>query len=175
MTVKASIFLVLVLFVFLGFRSKLRSFKSHDFYMFFVSEALLVLLYFNVDFWFRSPFSWHQILSWVFLSLSIVVALSGFFGLIKYGKPIKNFENTTLLVTRGIYGYIRHPLYTGLMFLDIGILLKDVSLKSFIPFFISLVFLVAASKVEEQENLAKFGQAYDNYRKATKNYLPFIF
>lgn len=175
MNVKTSIFVVLALLAFLGFRGKLRSFKNHDFYMFFVNEALLVLLYFNVDFWFHRPFSWYQVLSWIFLLISIVVALSGFFGLKKYGKPIKNFENTTQLVTRGIYSYIRHPLYASLIFLNIGILMKNVSLKPFIPCFISLAFLVAASKVEERENLTKFGHAYDNYKKATKSYIPFIF
>jgi len=174
MTVKSLIFVLLALFVFLGFRYKLRSHKSHDFYMFFVSEALLVLLYFNVDFWFRSPFSWHQILSWIVLFISIIMALSGFFGLIKHGRPIRDFEDTTQLVTRGIYRFIRHPLYASLIFFNMGIFMKNVSLKPLIPFFISLVFLVAASKVEEAENLAKFGHSYENYKKTTKNYIPFI-
>lgn len=174
MSVKTSIFVVLGLLVFLGFKSKLRSLNNHDFYMFFVSEALLVLLYFNLDFWFRRPFLWPHILSWIFLFISIMMAVSGFFGLTKYGKPIGNFENTTQLVTRGIYSRIRHPLFASLIFLNTGILLKDVSLKSIVPCFISIAFLVAASKVEERENLAKFGDAYEDYKKATKNYIPFI-
>ena len=172
---KISIFVILALLIFIHFRRGLRSFTNHGFYMFFAFEALLLLLFFNVDFWFGKAFSWYQILSWVFLFISALLALSGFYCLKKYGKLIEGWEDTTHLITQGIFRYIRHPLYSSLILLAIGILLKNVTLKSLAACFISIAFLVAASKVEEKENCVKFGSIYNSYKKATRSYIPFIF
>ena len=86
-------------------------------------------------------------------------ALSGFYGLRQYGKPIDDWENTTHLITEGVFHYIRHPLYASLILLNLGIFLKNINLLSTVAYLISTGFLVAASKVEEKENHAKFGSA----------------
>jgi len=175
MTVKIVIFSILALLIFFKFRKELGLFSSHGFYMFFAFEALLALIFLNIGFWFHSGFSWYQMLAWILMAASLLFALSGFYGLKKYGKPIDDWEDTTHLITQGIFRYIRHPLYSSLILLNLGIFLKDVSLLSTIACLISTGFLVAASKVEEKENHAKFGSAYEEYMVKTKHYFPFIF
>ena len=175
MTVKIVIFVILALFIFFKFRRGLRSLTNHGFYMFFAFEALLVLLFFNIDFWISRAFTWYQILSWISLVASALLALIGFYSLKKYGKSIEGWEDTTHLITQGIFRCIRHPLYSSLILLSIGFLLKNVTLQSIVACFISIVSLMAASKVEERENLAKFGSPYNGYKKVTKRYIPFIF
>jgi protein-S-isoprenylcysteine O-methyltransferase Ste14 len=175
MIIKISVFAVLALMVLIVFRGELRSLTSHGFYMFFAFESLLALLFFNTDFWIHKAFSWYQILSWILLVISALLAFSGFYGLKKYGKPVEGWEETTELIKKGIFRYIRHPLYSSLMLLAIGILLKNVALQPLISFFVCISFLVTASMVEEKENLAKFGDPYQTYANETKRYIPFIF
>ncbi len=175
MIIKISVFAVLALIVFIVFRGELRSLTSHGFYMFFAFESLLALLFFNVDSFVFRVFPWYQILSWVFLVISALLAFSGFYGLKKYGKPIVGWEETTELIKKGIFRYIRHPLYSSLILLAIGILLKNMALQSFIACFVCISFLVTASMVEERENLAKFGGSYHTYANDTRRYIPFIF
>lgn len=175
MTIKICIFSILAVLIFVKFRTELLSFMTHGFYVFFAFEALLLLLFFNIDFLIVSVFSWHQILSWMFLLVSALIALMGFYGLKKYGKPAEGWEETTHLIKQGIFRYIRHPLYSSLILLAIGILLKDLTLQSTAACLVSVVFLVAASVVEEKENLLKFGEAYSRYMNGRKRYIPLIF
>jgi len=176
MTVKIVIFSMLTLLIFIKFRKAFGSFSSHGIYMFFAFESLLALFFLNIGFWFHSGFPWYQMLvAWILLTASLLFALSGFYGLKKYGKPIGDWEDTTRLITQGIFRYIRHPLYSSLILLNLGIFLKNVTLLSTIACLISTGFLVTASKVEEKENHAKFGSAYEEYKIKTKHYFPFVF
>jgi protein-S-isoprenylcysteine O-methyltransferase Ste14 len=174
MTIKIIVFLIIALLIFIKFKPALRSVNSHGFYVFFAFEFLLALLFFNIGFWMVKFLSLYQTLSWIFLASSAFIALSGFFCLKKYGKPEDEWENTTLLINKGIFRYIRHPLYLSLILLCIGILFKNATT---IPLFlcsICILFLIIASLVEERENLTKFGDTYTDYMKSTRRYFPFV-
>lgn len=83
MALKIPIFAILALLIFLIFKRPLRSVHTHDFYMLLAFEALLVLLFFNVSFWFKHTFLYHGMLSWIFLVCSGLLAFSGFYSLNK--------------------------------------------------------------------------------------------
>ncbi len=153
----------------------LRNRRVHGFYRFFAFEILFVLLLTNVDFWFLEPFSVHQLVSWTLLICSLLLAVHGFYLLRIIGQPHGNFENTTRLVIVGAYKYIRHPLYGSLLLLGWGILFKDLSLLAFLLTAITSVFLFATAKIEESENLAKFGVEYADYIKSTRMFIPYLF
>ena len=142
--------------------------------MFFAFELLLALILLNTTFWITNFLSWTRILSQILLIFSPFIALSGFYCLKKLGKPTDEWENTTRLINRGIFRYIRHPLYSSLILLSLGILLRNVTLMPIILCSICMLFLITASLVEEKENLAKFGDAYMDYKETTRRYIPFI-
>jgi protein-S-isoprenylcysteine O-methyltransferase Ste14 len=115
-------------------RGSLRSPRSHGFYRFFAWESITALFLLNLDIWFLDPWSWYQLISWFLLIVCIVPLVFGPRTLIGQGKPQKQragepqllaFEKTSVLVTTGIYHYIRHPLYSSLMFLTWGIFFKQ--------------------------------------------------
>ena len=174
MTTKIIIFIIIALLIFIKFRPALRSVTTHGFYVFFAFESMLVLLFINMGFWTVHVVSLYQIISWVFLVVSAFIAISGFYGLKKYGKPDDEWENTTVLIDRGIFRYIRHPLYSSLILLVIGILLKRITVVPLMISSICIVFLITASLVEERESLKKFGEAYTTYKRTTTRYVPFI-
>ena len=155
--------------------NSLRSGRQHAFPRLFVFEALLALVLLNAATWFKDPFSPRQLVSWLLLAVSIGLALHGFYLLRRIGRPSGDLENTTTLVRQGIYRYIRHPLYSSLLWLAWGAFLKDVSALALLLALAASAALVATARVEEAENLAKFGEGYRGYMRTTRMFVPFLF
>jgi protein-S-isoprenylcysteine O-methyltransferase Ste14 len=153
----------------------LRDPRAHGFYRFFALEAILALFALNVEYWFRKPFSAFQIISWLLLVASLFLVLHGFHLLRVVGRPEGKIENTTTLVRVGAYKYIRHPLYGSLLLLAWGIFFKDPSWLGGALAVVASLTLWATAKVEEAENLARFGASYAAYIKTTKRFIPFLF
>ena len=153
----------------------LRQPGSHGFYRFFAWEAILGMLVINLQGWFFQPFSWHQIISWVLLCLSLFPLIAGVTLLRKAGKPTDALESTTQLVQSGIFRFIRHPLYASLLYLCWGIFFKFPSILGICLAVISTAFLYATARADERECLLKFGGEYDLYMKRTKRFIPFVF
>jgi protein-S-isoprenylcysteine O-methyltransferase Ste14 len=179
--------LVSIVLIAVSWRS-LRERQSHGFYRFFAWEALTVLILLNLPAWFINPVSPLQIISWLLLFGSIFMAAHGFWLLKQVGKPQPSpenvspafaanyaFENTSNLVTIGAYRYIRHPLYSSLVLLGIGTYLKDISIFSTILLVVEIIFLYLTARIEEKENLVRFGESYAEYMQATRMLIPFIF
>ena len=157
--------------------------RSHGFYRFFAWEAILALGLLNIDVWFRDPFSWHQLISWPLLVISGGLVIVGVHLLRQVGQPDEQrddvpmvaFEKTTTLVTEGAYRYIRHPLYSSLLFLAWGSFFKAPSWPGGLLAGVATLFLVATARVEEAENVRFFGEEYREYMKRTKMFIPFLF
>jgi protein-S-isoprenylcysteine O-methyltransferase Ste14 len=148
--------------------------RYHGIVRFFAFESVFILVLLNIKVWFAKPFSFLQLASWILLILSIYVVITGFLLLKKEGKPDSNFENTSLLVKSGIYGYIRHPLYLSIFLLGTGIMLKDPAPLQLILAVINLIAVYFTARIEEHEMIVKFGDEYKSYMKDTKMFIPFI-
>ena len=155
-------------------RNSLRKLNSHGFFRFFAFESILVLVLLNLERWFHEPFSILQIISWSLLLSSLIMAVHGFYLLHMIGRPKSSIENTTVLVRQGAYRYIRHPLYASLLLGGWGVFFKSPSLLSIFLVLVASAFLVATAKVEEAENIQKFGANYAAYMKTTKMFIPFL-
>jgi protein-S-isoprenylcysteine O-methyltransferase Ste14 len=164
-------------------RASLLAPRSHGFHRFFAWEAILALALLNLDVWFHDPLSWHQLISWPMLLLSLFLVLHGVSLLKGRGKvdarrddvPMVAFEKTTALVTTGAYRYIRHPLYSSLLFLAWGIFFKSPSWLGGLLALTATLFLVATARVEEAADIRFFGPSYEEYMKRTKMFIPFLF
>jgi len=164
-------------------RASLRVPRSHGFYRFFAWEFIMILVLLNVERWFHNPFSIHQVISWFLLIVSIFLVVHGVYLLRMIGKPDEKrtedvpmigIEKTTALVTVGAFKYIRHPLYSSLLFLTWGAFFKGPSLPAVILALSATMFLMATAKVEEAENTRFFGVAYQTYMKQTKMFIPYL-
>jgi protein-S-isoprenylcysteine O-methyltransferase Ste14 len=102
------------------------------------------------------------------------VVITGYLLLKRKGKPDSNFENTSLLVKSGIYGYIRHPLYLSIFLLGTGVMLKDPEPVQLVLGGINLIAVYITARIEENEMIAKFGDNYRLYMTETKMFIPFI-
>ena len=152
----------------------IRQKRFHGIFRFLSFECIILLVLFNYPVWFRDPLCWYQVISWILLTGSAIVAYFGFYQLYRYGKPGDQMEETTQLVTTGLYRYIRHPLYLSLILGGFGCMMKD---PVWIPVALSVINLIAlymTAMVEENEMLKKFGTEYALYIKETKMFVPFV-
>ncbi len=184
---KVIVFIGLSVTLALVSRASLRAPGSHGFYRFLAWELILALVLLNyqgVHAWFGDPLSLHQIISWSLLTASTILVVWGVHLLNRWGKPepearddtsLIGIERTTRLVTTGAYKYIRHPLYSSLLFLAWGVFFKDPSWLGGGLAAAATVFLIATGKVEESENVRYFGDDYEAYMKRTKMLVPFLF
>ena len=178
------VFSFLTLFLIYISRASLRAPRSHGFYRFFAWEFMLALFLLNVKFWFQNPFAWYQLIAWTLLFASLIPVGFGVSALRSRGKPTANresdpsllaFEKTTILVTSGIYKYIRHPLYSSLFLLTWGFFFKHFSVTGIVLAVTATVFLVFTAKADERECIQFFGPAYNDYMKKTKMFIPYLF
>lgn len=148
--------------------------RFHGVYRFFSFEAILVLILLNWRFWFFDPFAWNQIVSWILLVGSIPLAVGGFRLLRIVGKPEGQFENTTKLVTVGLYRYIRHPLYGSLILVGLGASFKQISPLGIVLALVNLGAMIATAKTEEKEMVQRFGSEYEEFMRQTKMFIPYV-
>jgi len=164
-------------------RKSLHNFRSHGFYRFLAWECILGLLVVNAKYWLYKPLVWNQIIAWFSLTISLVPLILGIDTLKKYGNPsdqrdgdpsLMGFEKSTTLVTRGIFKYIRHPLYSSLLLLAWGIFFKSIAWTPFLLVIFATLFLFATAKADERECIEFFGIDYQEYMKQTKMFIPFV-
>ncbi len=165
-------------------RASLRSTRSHGFYRFFAWELILVLFLFNVDVWFLNPFAWYQLIAWTLLFASLIPLIYGVRELRARGKPDEGprddpsllaFENTSQLVTSGVYRYIRHPLYSSLLLLTWGIFFKSPGWLGLLLSIATTFLLLATARADEAECIRFFGEPYREYMGRSKRFIPFLF
>jgi len=162
-------------------RNSLRIPKSHGFYRFFAWELMLIMIVLNMDGWYSAPLTLDQTVCGILMGISLLLVVISYESLRQYGKQDDNrsdphlmpFEKTTVLVTNGIYRFIRHPMYSSLIFLDWGLFFKHMSWLSAGLASIACILMVIASLAEENENIRYFGTKYRDYMKRSKRFVPF--
>ena len=182
--IKLIAFVLLSLGIVYVSRSSLRAPGSHGFYRFFAWELMLALFLLVADQWFQNLASWYQAISWLLLFACLVPLAFGVRTLRSRGKPVEAregepqllaFEKTSALVTTGIYHYIRHPLYSSLLFLDWGMFFKAPGWLGLALALAATGCLYATARADEAECLRFFGPAYGDYMKQSKRFVPFLF
>lgn len=174
------LFSILSIPVIIIFWRTIFSIKSHGFYRFFSWECIVWLFATNYRYWFDDPFSVDHIFSWIFLIISVYLVIGGVILMKKMGKPesdrneetLYQFERTTKLIDTGIFRYIRHPLYSSLLFLTWGIFLKNTSVELLFVSVLSTVLLYLTAIFDEKECIEFFGVKYLEYMKKAKDSSP---
>ena len=117
-----------------------------------------------------------QSIGFVILLIAASISISGRKQLDTNWTAASDFQikKDHTLINKGIYKYIRHPIYTGmgLMFLAVELIAQSYLYLLFFPTFIQLYFW---AKREELLLLKHFGKKYADYLKSSKMFFPFIF
>lgn len=174
----------------LGVQDRLRAVvpapAMRSFYLAVSGTALLVMMGLwqptGVTVW-RLPVSGgaEQLLAGVVFGVEAVVVLwlvvrLGFWDFLGWKQLFAPADDSTrtagtpALRTTGIYGWVRHPVYTGL--LAMFLLGPTLSLDRLALFTVALVYLSVGIPVEERKLVRLFGDAYVEYRRHVPALLP---
>jgi len=74
------------------------------------------------------------------------------------------------LVTRGIYRRVRHPIYTGVMFIVCGAAAVTADVLSIPVAAVTLVSLPVQARLEEEFLAGRHGEVYAEYRQNTRRF-----
>lgn len=104
--------------------------------------------------------------------VALCLIMNGWYNI--YKKYWSREKEAASLVTTGVYRYIRHPQYTGLLLLSIGMIIEWATLPMLLLFPVMLFMYVRLAKREERDMLNEFGDDYREYMKKTKMFIPFV-
>ena len=78
-----------------------------------------------------------------------------------------------VLVTSGIYAFIRHPMYLSVIIMSFAMVLSSVTLLQ-TSFFLALVLVLFLKAKREESIWMEEGEEYAKYRASTKLFIPFV-
>jgi protein-S-isoprenylcysteine O-methyltransferase Ste14 len=116
--------------------------------------------------------------SWGLTGLfSLIAALLLIWGGIELGAnltPLPHPKDDGKLVTTGVYGVVRHPIYSGVIFLAIAYSCWRWSLTHAIGTVILLLFFDIKARKEESWLKNKFSD-YNSYQSKVKKLIPWLY
>lgn len=123
------------------------------------------------------PAPW-QFVQWSVAALGAIAALVFFSkGLQDLGRsltPLPYPREDGELVQSGIYGYVRHPIYAGVIFAAIAWTIFYASLSHLVATLVFIGFFAAKASREEQWLVERYPQ-YSEYQQRVKRLIPWIY
>ena len=101
--------------------------------------------------------------------------------LVAVGTLRLNYHSTLVirenhkLVTHGIYRYVRHPVYLGVIIATIGIPVYASSLYGLLIMLALIPLVLNRIRLEERLLTEEFGDAYLEYKATTKKLIPLVY
>jgi protein-S-isoprenylcysteine O-methyltransferase Ste14 len=143
-----------------------------------VAQIPLLLLAYLIPRWTgQGVESAMAIQSYAALALLVAGALFMLSGLVNLGRSLTPFPQPlpkSQLRTGGSYALVRHPIYTGILFMAFGWALFSHSLAGLLFGVVVFVFFDRKAAREERWLEKKFS-AYAGYRQRVKKLIPWIY
>jgi protein-S-isoprenylcysteine O-methyltransferase Ste14 len=135
----------------------------------FLQFALIIVLAIFPDSKTVAP--WLNIAGTVLIAIGLVLLFAGFRGLGKSltANPVPNEDG--VLVTKGIYSIVRHPIYLGLLIITLGLVVSSGVWAQIIVWIALAVLLVYKMRWEEVLLTAKY-KGYADYMTKVPALIP---
>lgn len=115
--------------------------------------------------------TWRIVIGVVLIAVGLALAFPARRAFVSAGTEVKPWRPSTVLVTDGVFAWLRNPMYVGGTFFLVGLavlLASDWMLVMTIGFFVVLHFGVV--RREERYLETKFGESYRHYRNRVPRY-----
>ena len=112
-------------------------------------------------------------LTWVFVFMGLVLAVVGASTLAMFYTSARWRATKTGFQRRGIYRYVRHPMYTGMMTIALGFVVTGPTVSGAAAFLMLVVTSYARALVEERILIEKQPD-YSEYVNRTKRFIPWV-
>lgn len=126
----------------------------------FVAQIVVCFLFYN-----SLGLHWLVYLGWASLAVAMVVGWRARVAFQMHGhiKDPRDWLHTSVVVDRGIYGLVRHPMYLSFMLISLGLVLLSQHWLNLALALALMGLLYNDMRREERSNLDKFGEAYERY------------
>lgn len=147
-------------------------------YVVISSAGLLILLFLNANIDspdLIEPTGWVRYLSLMFAAFGVIILKIAF-----RSYHFSSFVGMTPLlpqplITDGLLGSVRHPIYSGTVLIVIGFWLFSPDLPTTVSVACIFVYLPIGIYLEEKKLIDEFGEQYIRYRKNTPAIFPNLF
>ncbi len=116
-------------------------------------------------------YRWLGLLGYLCVAVSLIVGAWALIDLRPYFAVAPQPRPDAKLYARGLYKYVRHPMYSAVMLFSVGYGLLHPSLIKFALALVIIVFFWIKSRHEERLLSKKYPQ-YEEYKKTTKAFIP---
>jgi protein-S-isoprenylcysteine O-methyltransferase Ste14 len=136
-----------------------------------IAIVAMLMLHFLLPIAWIIPPIWN-LLGLIFITSGVILDLHGDKVFKQARTTIKPFEESSSLVTNGVFQMSRNPMYLGFVFILIGI---AILLKSLSPYLVVIAFIILIERmyirVEEYMLAEKFGTSWEQYKSKTRRWL----
>ena len=138
----------------------------------YVSLVVAQLASFAVTLFLTSGDPFEKALFWVLVFVGLAWAMVGATTLGMW-HVAKQRRDSAEFQDGGVYRYVRHPIYTGLMTVALAFVIAGPTLSGSIAFLAVVATTYARARVEEL-TLAEKTPEYAEYQRRTKRFIPFV-
>ena len=114
--------------------------------------------------------------------LGLALVLSGFtLAFVAFFTLKRSYSSTLViredhkLITHGVFRFVRHPIYLGVILVCIGMPVYASSLGGLVTMSVMIPIFLVRIRLEERLLTDEFGDAYRAYKEATRKLIPFVF
>jgi protein-S-isoprenylcysteine O-methyltransferase Ste14 len=146
----------------------------------FTDIGQLILLTLFLAVWITDSFLFHYtdflaqfVPLYIRLPMGLAVLIvSAFFALTAHRTVFGDTVESSTLLTGGVFGVVRHPMYFGSWLFFVGLMISTLSLASALVCAAILIFYYGVSRSEEKLLAQKFGPEYQEYKKRVPMFFP---
>lgn len=89
-------------------------------------------------------------------------------------SPFPQPTKANVFSQNGLYRYLRHPMYSGLIVLGIALVFSSMRLETFIVL-VALIVILNLKADQEEELLSQKYKEYQEYITKTKKFIPYLY
>ncbi|KAI8477164.1 MAG: hypothetical protein J3K34DRAFT_398489 [Monoraphidium minutum] len=140
--------------------------------VYFAAQALVMLFVLFPPFKLAGLF---DLMATLALTAGLVFCVYGLISIGRYISPLPTPRKNHKLVTDGLFAYVRHPMYGGLVLVALG-LAAITRNEGRLALALVLWFVLERKVTFEEGCLAqRYGSEYKDYAAKTKKFIPFLY
>lgn len=144
--------------------------NSKDFFLVGIQLVLFVLYTVPVE-WSLEFFSWFKTIGWILAIVGFLVVVLALLQLNSNLSPFPTPKDTAVLIQNGLYAWVRHPIYTGILLLFFGYSIYQASLYKLLITFLLWLLFYFKTQYEELQLQKKFSQ-YALFKATRGRFFP---
>jgi protein-S-isoprenylcysteine O-methyltransferase Ste14 len=125
---------------------------------------------------FKEGIFWAELTGTIVFLSGLILRVTAFITLGFGFRPVVSSARNETVIKKGVYRIIRHPSYTGMILIYVGLslcllnwVLLIISAMGFSALYIWRVHL------EEKVLVSRFGKEYSDYQKKTRKFIPYVY